>query len=128
MKGMQYRFGPFRLVSSTRQIWREGQPIELPRRVFDCLLYLLENRDRAVGRDELVAAVWGRVDVADTQLSQLVRRLRRLLGDDGQVQQTVRTVQGFGYRWALPVEAAPFVPAPSAENGAPVAARAPLVE
>jgi DNA-binding winged helix-turn-helix (wHTH) protein/tetratricopeptide (TPR) repeat protein len=122
MKGMQYRFGPFRLVSSTRQIWREGQPIELPRRVFDCLLYLLENRDRAVGRDELVAAVWSRVDVADTQLSQLVRRLRRLLGDDGQVQQTVRTVQGFGYRWALAVEAAPFVPVPPAEDGAPAGA------
>lgn len=104
MKKAQYRFGGFRLASASREIWRDGQPVHLPRRVFDCILYLLENRERAIGRDELVAAVWGRVDVADTQLSQLMRRVRRALGDDGQSQQMIVTVQGYGYRWAMPTE------------------------
>lgn len=110
MKSVQYRFGPFRLVSATRQIWRNDQPLELPRLVFDCVLYLLENRDRAIGRDELVAALWGRVDVADTQLSQLMRRVRHALGDDGQSQKAIRTVQGYGYRWAMPAKTMPMVP------------------
>src|SRR5690606_17912490 len=107
MKSVQYRFGEFRLVSATRQAWRNGEPIRLPRRVFDCIVYLLENRERAIGRDELVAAIWGRVDVADTQLSQLMRRVRRALGDDGHSQRSIETVQGFGYRWAMEAEAEP---------------------
>jgi DNA-binding winged helix-turn-helix (wHTH) protein/tetratricopeptide (TPR) repeat protein len=107
MNHLEYRFGDHRLFSATRQIWRGQQPVHAPRSVFDCILYLIENRDRAIGRDELVAAVWGRVDVADTQLSQLMRRVRRTLGDDGQSQRTVATVQGFGYRWAIPTEVEP---------------------
>lgn len=104
MKKAQYRFGGFQLASASREIWQHGHPVHLPRRVFDCILYLLENRERAIGRDELVAAIWGRVDVADTQLSQLMRRVRRALGDDGQSQQVIVTVQGYGYRWAMPTE------------------------
>lgn len=118
MKSVQYRFGEFRLISATRQVWRNGTPVRLPRRVFDCIVYLLENRDRAIGRDELVAALWGRVDVADTQLSQLMRRVRHALGDDGQSQQTIETVQGFGYRWAMSAEAEP---APAGDDPDPAA-------
>lgn len=101
---MQYRFGRFRLSPPAREFWRDDIREPLPRLLFDCLAYLIENRERAVGRDELVAAVWGRVDIPDAHVSQLVLRLRRLLGDDGQVQHTVRTVPGFGYRWVVPVE------------------------
>jgi DNA-binding winged helix-turn-helix (wHTH) protein/tetratricopeptide (TPR) repeat protein len=103
MNAGEYRFGGHRLVVSTRELWREGVLVRLPRRVFDCLLYLIEHRDRAVGRDELAAAVWGRVDVTDGQIGQLVMRVRRALNDDGQAQVTIRTITGFGYRWVWPV-------------------------
>lgn len=118
-----YRFGKFRLVVSTRELWRDDAIEVLPRRVFDCLLYLLERRDRAVGRDELAAAIWERVDVSDGQIGQLVMRLRRLLDDDGQVQAVVRTIPGFGYRWVCPVE--PVVDALDSPD-ARLAATAPL--
>jgi DNA-binding winged helix-turn-helix (wHTH) protein/tetratricopeptide (TPR) repeat protein len=129
MNHLEYRFGDHRLFSATREIWRGQQPVHAPRSVFDCILYLIENRDRAIGRDELVAAVWGRVDVADTQLSQLMRRVRRTLGDDGQSQRTVATVQGFGYRWAIATEVEPVVEdhgdkPPSAEIAEPATASA----
>jgi DNA-binding winged helix-turn-helix (wHTH) protein/tetratricopeptide (TPR) repeat protein len=129
MNHLEYRFGDHRLFSATREIWRNGQPVHAPRSVFDCILYLIENRDRAIGRDELVAAVWGRVDVADTQLSQLMRRVRRTLGDDGQSQRTVATVQGFGYRWAIPTDVEPVVEdrgdkAPTVEMPEPAASMA----
>lgn len=75
------------------------------RLVFDCLAYLIEHRFRAVGRDELVAAVWGRVDVAEARINELVQRVRRIIGDDGQGQRAIRTLPGFGYRWVLPIEA-----------------------
>ena len=63
----EYRFGAFRLLPSTRELWKGDALVHLPRRGFDCLAYLIEHRDRAVGRDELVAVLWGRVDATDSQ-------------------------------------------------------------
>ncbi|HEY6940082.1 winged helix-turn-helix domain-containing protein, partial [Dokdonella sp.] len=94
-----YLFDDFRLDRSARELRRDGVPVTVPTRVFDCLLYLIENRERAVGRDELVAALWGRVDVSDAQLGQIVLRARRAIGDDGNDQRYIRTMPKFGYRW-----------------------------
>jgi DNA-binding winged helix-turn-helix (wHTH) protein/tetratricopeptide (TPR) repeat protein len=101
---IEYRFGRFRLLPSSRELLGDGQAVGAPRRVFDCLAYLLEHRDRAVGRDELVAAVWGRVDVTDVQLGQIVVRARRAVDDDGSTQHSIRTIAGFGYRWVAATE------------------------
>ncbi len=100
---MIFVFDNWRIDTARREALRDGQAVTLPRRVFDLVVYLLQQRERAVGRDELVSAVWGRVDVADVQISQLIARTRRLLGDDAQTQATIRTVSGFGYRWVMPV-------------------------
>jgi DNA-binding winged helix-turn-helix (wHTH) protein/tetratricopeptide (TPR) repeat protein len=100
---MVYAFDNWRIDAALREARRGGEPVALPRRVFDLVIYLIAQRTRAVGRDELVAAVWGRVDVADVQVSQLIARARRLLGDDAQAQAAIRTVAGFGYRWVMPV-------------------------
>jgi DNA-binding winged helix-turn-helix (wHTH) protein/Tfp pilus assembly protein PilF len=102
---MDYRFGPWRVAPQARELWRDGQLQPVARRVFECLAYLIEHRERAVGRDELVAALWGRVDVADVLVSQLVARARKTIGDDAQAQRAIRTILGFGYRWVMPLDA-----------------------
>lgn len=99
-----YRFGDYRLDAAARELSSDGELIVLPATVFDCLVYLLEHRDRAVGRDELMAAVWGRADVTDTLLGQTILKVRRTLGDTGEAQHTIRTVPRFGYRWVAEVE------------------------
>jgi DNA-binding winged helix-turn-helix (wHTH) protein/tetratricopeptide (TPR) repeat protein len=88
-----------------RELKHRGQLVVLAPPVFDCIAYLLANRERAVGRDELVAGVWGRVEVADATVHQTVMKARRVLGDSGEEQRTIRTVPRFGYRWIAPVEA-----------------------
>ena len=98
-----YRFGDFTLTASTRELRRGDTPVAISPRAFDCLAYLIQHRDRAVGKDELVAAVWERVDVSDTQLGQTVLRARRAVNDDGQAQNVIRTVSRFGYRWIADV-------------------------
>ena len=91
--------------------------------VFDCLTYLLEHHDRAVGRDELVAAVWGKADVSDTLLGQTILRIRRELGDDAKEQRILRTIPRFGYRWAAALETEDYAPpAQPAEVSAPAPA------
>lgn len=94
-----YRFGEFDLDPAARELRRGTERVELPGSAFDGLVYLIAQRDRAVGRDELMAAIWGRADVADSLLGQTLVRLRRALGDNGETQQWIRTVPRFGYRW-----------------------------
>src|SRR6478672_9609158 len=100
----RYRFGTRVLDPARRELRCDDVPQQLPARTFECLHYLIAHRDRAVGRDELVRAVFGRPDVSDAQLAQVVLRARRAIGDDGQEQRAIRTVPRFGFRWAMEVD------------------------
>lgn len=64
--------------------------------VFDCIAYLIQHRDRAVGRDELVAAVWGRTSVSDAVMGKTILIARRAIGDTADEQRFLRTVPRFG--------------------------------
>lgn len=98
-----YRFGDYTLDLAKRELRRGAETIALPARVFECLCHLIEHRDRAVHRDELVRAVFGRADVSDAQIGQIVLRARRTIGDDGQEQRCIRTVPRYGFAWVAPV-------------------------
>ncbi len=99
MTTARYRFGEYVLDLATRELRLRNQAVALPARVFECLICLIEHRDRAVSRDELVQAVFGRADVSDAQLAQIVLRARRAVGDDGHEQHSIRTVPRYGFRW-----------------------------
>ena len=101
----EYSFESFRVKLAERELWYGDALLPVNRYVFDCIAYLIEHRDRAVGRDELVAAVWGRVEITDGHLNQIIARARRALDDNAQAQRLIRTVSGFGYRWVSEVEA-----------------------
>ncbi|HEY5849876.1 MAG TPA: winged helix-turn-helix domain-containing protein [Lysobacter sp.] len=104
MRLTRYRFGEFELDPASRELKRQGSRVALPPKSFDCLAYLIAHRERAVGRDELIAAVWGKVDVSDTVVAQTLLRARKALDDTGNRQSIIRTVSRFGYHWIAPVE------------------------
>jgi len=93
------RFGNGRLDISARELEVDGRRVELSPIVFDCIAYLATHRDRAVGRDELVAAVWAKTAISDTMLGKAILAARRGLGDTAEAQAILRTVPRFGYRW-----------------------------
>lgn len=100
-----YRFEGFRLDVATRELrCPDGKRTLLPAQVFDGVLHLIENRDRAVGRDELIAVVWNRSEVGDNVLAQLLARIRKIFDDTGERQRIVRTIPGFGYHWIAPTQ------------------------
>src|SRR5690554_7543625 len=68
-----YRFSDYLLDCNARELRLRGSAVPMPARVLECLQYLIEHRDRAVGRDELTMAVFARDNVSDAQLSQIVR-------------------------------------------------------
>ncbi|HVT33828.1 MAG TPA: transcriptional regulator, partial [Rhodanobacteraceae bacterium] len=98
-----YRFGDCTIDASARELRNGGALATLSPKVFDCLIYLIEHRDRAVGRDELIAAVWGKAEVTDTLLGQTVLKARRAVDDSGNGQNVIRTIPRFGYRWIADV-------------------------
>ena len=96
-----YRGGAFHLDMATRVLWHGTTPVALPPKALDCIGYLVEQRQRAVGRDELIAAVWGKADLSDNALAQAILQARRALRD-GTAGEAIRTVPRFGYHWSLP--------------------------
>ncbi|HEY0230616.1 MAG TPA: winged helix-turn-helix domain-containing protein [Dokdonella sp.] len=114
----RYRFGEFALDPAKRELRQADRLLALSPKVFDCIAYLLAHRDRAVGQDELAATVWGRADVTDAQLRQLVRKARRIVGGDGDQQAVIHTIAHFGFRWvAETAEEDAAIPPPHNENG-----------
>src|SRR5690554_3706687 len=104
MQSRVYSFGRYRIDPTRHEFWYGDERINLQLKVFECLVYLLEHRDRAVCRDELISAVWGRVDVSDNVLNQTITHARHAVGDTAEDQRVIRTVRRFGYCWVQRVE------------------------
>src|SRR5688572_19738184 len=80
---------------------RNGREQPLIPRYFDLLVYLIERRGEAVHRREIFERIWSDVIVSDSALSQAVRTIRRVLGDDSREPRFVRTVSRHGYRFVF---------------------------
>jgi DNA-binding winged helix-turn-helix (wHTH) protein len=98
-KRPRYRFADFVVSPSRRLLLREGKPVPLIPRYFDLLLLLLERRNEAPHRSDILDEVWNDVVVSDGALNQAIRVLRRALGDDPRNPVFIRTVARHGYRF-----------------------------
>jgi DNA-binding winged helix-turn-helix (wHTH) protein len=78
---------------------RNGREALLIPRYLDLLLLLVERRNEAVHRREILDVVWNDVVVTDGSVSQAVRILRRTLGDDPRRPAFIRTIPRHGYRF-----------------------------
>ena len=105
------RFAGCELDVARRELRLEGQVVDIQPRVFELLVYLLRNRDRAVGKDEIQEAVWSGMIVTEASLTRAVMKARRAVGDDSASQTVIRTVHGHGYRFVAPLLPAPEPPA-----------------
>ena len=95
------RFTEFTLQRRARRLVRGDEDVAIGARAFDLLDLLIACRDRVVGRDEIMAAVWPDSVVGENNLNVQLANLRRLLGAGAIV-----TVPGRGLRVALEVSAA----------------------
>lgn len=94
-----YRFGDCELDVGLHELRFGGERRGVEPQAFDLLIYLIENRDRMVGRDELIEHIWqGRI-VSDASLSTAVKQARQAIGDSGQTQTYIRTVPRRGFRF-----------------------------
>jgi TolB-like protein len=97
--GVQFLFADHTLDTDRRELRRGVQPIAVEPQVFDLLVYLVENRDRVVSRDDLIASVWAGRIVSDSTLSSRINAVRKALGDSGVEQKLIRTIARKGLRF-----------------------------
>ncbi len=94
------RFGDCEFDPERRELRRGGEIVPLEPRVFALLLYLIEQRHRAVDKDEIQDTVWAGMIVSETALTRAIMKARRAVGDSAETQAIIRTVHGHGYQFA----------------------------
>ncbi|HET7709582.1 MAG TPA: winged helix-turn-helix domain-containing protein [Sphingomicrobium sp.] len=102
---MQYRVGDFEFDLRKFELRRNGQLVSAEPQVLSLLFLLIENRDRLVSKDELVATIWDGRAVSDSAISSRIKTARHIVGDDGASQNLIRTVHGKGFRFVGEVSA-----------------------
>ena len=110
-QSLDYQFDGVEVKGHVHAVLREGKPLALEPKAFRVLLYLIENRDRAIGKDELIEKVWDGAAVTDNALSRIVAQLRKELGDDARQPRYIQTLPTLGYRFVA--ELTPALPPPS---------------
>jgi DNA-binding winged helix-turn-helix (wHTH) protein/TolB-like protein/Flp pilus assembly protein TadD len=95
-----YRFAGFSLELAKRRLsGPDGAAVPLSGRAYEVLAYLVEKRERVVGKDELIKAVWPNSIVEDNNLNQAISTVRRALGDSRDSARFIVTVAGRGYQF-----------------------------
>ncbi len=75
----------------------DGQHVELTRREFDLLRYLLENKEKVISRESLLDNVWGFDFVGETNAVDVYIRFLRSKIDERFGMKLIHTVRGVGY-------------------------------
>jgi DNA-binding winged helix-turn-helix (wHTH) protein len=115
-----FRFDRFALDPEDRRLARDGASVDLNARYLDALILLVREQGKLVTKERFLEEVWRGVPVTDEALTQCIKTLRKLLGDDAASPRFIETAPKHGYRFVAPVEwvergAAP-VRAPAAKN------------
>jgi TolB-like protein/DNA-binding winged helix-turn-helix (wHTH) protein/Flp pilus assembly protein TadD len=97
--GYLYRFGQFALDSRKRTLARADSPVSLTPKAFDVLLFLVQNPNRLVTKEELLQAVWGDTFVEGGNLTQYISHLRKALGDNSEDARLIVTIARKGYQF-----------------------------
>jgi eukaryotic-like serine/threonine-protein kinase len=101
--GYLYRFGPFALDSRKRTLSRADSPVPLTPKAFDVLLFLAQNPNRLVAKEELLQGVWGDTFVEEGNLTQYISHLRKALGDNSDDTRLIVTIARKGYQFTADV-------------------------
>ncbi|MEI3614337.1 response regulator transcription factor [Pseudogracilibacillus sp. SO30301A] len=77
----------------------KGDPLELTRKEFELLVYLIQHKGQILSREQLLSSVWEYDFVGDTRIVDVqVSHLRDKLETDSKNPTYIKTVRGFGYK------------------------------
>lgn len=95
-----YHFGQFVLDPGRRRLSRADSAVALTPKAFDVLLFLAQNPNRLVTKEELLQAVWGDTIVEEGNLTQYISHVRKALGDNNSEDtRLIVTIARKGYQF-----------------------------
>ncbi|MBB4822904.1 response regulator transcription factor [Sporosarcina sp. Te-1] len=92
-----FSYGGLSIHDQTREVKRDGKPIDLTPREYDLLLHLLKHPNQVLTREQLLDAVWGYDYYGDTNVVDVYIRYVRKKIDNGDDTSMIQTVRGVGY-------------------------------
>lgn len=101
---MVYRIGRYTLDPDLHELKSGETLVPLQPQVFSLLAFLIENRGRVVGKEEIFDSVWNGRIVSDSTLNSRVNAARQAFGDTGASQRVIRTFPRRGFRFVAEVE------------------------
>ena len=101
---VQFHFSNHVLDVDRRELTRAGEAIGVEPQVFDLLVYLVENRDRVVSKDDLIDRIWDGRIVSESTLTSRINAARKAVGDSGKDQAVIRTIARKGFRFVGDVQ------------------------
>ena len=96
---MQFFFNDHALDTDRRELYRGPEAVAVEPQVFDLLVFLVQNRDHVVSKDDLINGVWGGRIVSESTLTSRINAARRAVGDSGEDQKLIRTIPRKGLRF-----------------------------
>ena len=94
-----YEFANFRIDVAKHRLLKDGEPLPVTPKAVEILLLLAQNSGRVVEKDELMAAIWPDTVVEESNLTQTVYVLRKVLGQDANGEKFIQTIPKRGYRF-----------------------------
>ncbi len=94
-----YEFGNFRLDVSGQQLLKNGNLIPLTHKTMEIFLFLAQNKGRVIKKQEFFDTVWSESFVDDTNLTQHIYRIRKILDSEKTNEAFIETIPKLGYRF-----------------------------
>tara|TARA_B110000091_G_C13737345_1_gene441742 strand:- start:245 stop:1138 length:894 start_codon:yes stop_codon:yes gene_type:complete len=104
---MRYQFNSFEIDTLKFKLIFAGKAKAIEPKDFDLIVYLIKNRHRTVTREEIFNAVWQGKIVCDSTLSNHIKSIRKILGDNGEEQNLISTIRGRGYQFIATIKEIP---------------------
>lgn len=124
---MIFLFGDFELDAARVELRRAGAVVPVQPKVLRLLLHLVQQRERVVPNEELLATLWPSEVVESGSIKRAVKSARAALGESANEGSSIRTVRGHGYQFVAALRSDGAVASkPSARARAIVVERAAL--
>ncbi len=95
--------GPIVIDRSVHKVWHNGKPIELTKKEFDLLYFLVSHPGQALSREDIRHALWGKRQLYtwSRTIDVHIQHLRQKLERDPKNPKLIRTIPGVGYRFSI---------------------------
>jgi TolB-like protein/Tfp pilus assembly protein PilF len=96
---VQFLFADYTLDANRRELLHGMERVAVEPQVLDLLIHLLQNRERVVSKDDLIASIWGGRIVSEGTVISRTYAARKAIGDTGRNQKLIRTIPRKGLRF-----------------------------